>query len=108
MEKKKVCISMTAQEIEALSSFAKKQNELSSWVWTKILEEALKDDLIKIKETSPKKPSKPKERYTYDTPVELLKELISTDEFVEEDIVGFPKQDLDLYRSIRDEAFPSF
>jgi len=87
MEEKKVCISMTAQEIEALSSFAKKQNELSDWVWTKILEEALKAGLIKIKETSPKHPSKPKKPVCIsdEERVELLKELVSTDEVVEED-----------------------
>ena len=87
MEKKEVCISMTAREFEALSNFAKNQNELSNRVWTKIVEEALKAGLIRIVEPSQRPVSKAKKpiRMRDEERVELLKELVPADGPIEED-----------------------
>jgi hypothetical protein len=85
MEQKQVCISLTASQLEALNSFARKQNDLTELLWKKMVDAAIKAGLIKIVEKSQKsasasKPQKPLWMQDAER-IELLEEFASDDEF---------------------------
>ena len=84
MEQKQVCISLTAKQLEALNSFARKQDDITGLLWKKMADEAIKVGLIKIIEKSHKSASasKPQKSLSMQDAerIELLKEFASDEE----------------------------
>lgn len=72
MEKKQVCILLTADQFEALSSFARNEDEFANMIWTSIFRKAQEAGLIKVKAKPTSKPIWMQDRER----IELLKELV--------------------------------